>query len=94
MPVNVRDFGAAGDGLRLDTNALQAAIDACPAGRAVRLTRRGTPNIFLSGPLRLKAGVTLVIDAHTALTDHSLPGFAIIGGSYYPIDVVRHQHTV
>src|SRR5678815_3792324 len=26
------------------------------------------------------------IDAHTALTDHSLPGFAIIGRSYYPID--------
>jgi beta-xylosidase len=50
-----------------DTARIQAAIDACQAGRAVRLTRRGTANIFLSGPLRLKAGVTLVIDTHTAL---------------------------
>ena len=33
----------------------------------MRLTRSGAANIFLSGPLRLKAGVTLVIDAHTAL---------------------------
>ncbi|MGE0453418.1 MAG: family 43 glycosylhydrolase [Vicinamibacteria bacterium] len=52
---------------RPDTARIQAAVDACPAGRAVRLSRRGTANIFLSGPLRLKAGVTLVIDAHTAL---------------------------
>ena len=33
----------------------------------MRLTRQSASNIFLSGPLRLKAGVTLVIDAHTAL---------------------------
>jgi polygalacturonase len=33
----------------------------------VRLARRGASNIFLSGPLRLKPGVTLVIEAHTAL---------------------------
>jgi xylan 1,4-beta-xylosidase len=50
-----------------DTARIQAAIDACPAGRSVRLTRRDTTNVFLSGPLRLKAGVTLVIDAYTAL---------------------------
>ena len=52
---------------RPDTARIQAAIDACPAGRAVRLTRSGAANVFLSGPLRLKAGVTLVIDAYTAL---------------------------
>jgi xylan 1,4-beta-xylosidase len=55
------------DEARPDTARIQAAIDACPAGRAVRLRRRGTASIFLSGPLRLKEGVTLVIDAHTAL---------------------------
>jgi xylan 1,4-beta-xylosidase len=51
------------DEARPDTARIQAAIDACPAGRAVRLTRGGRANIFLSGPLRLKAGVTLVVDA-------------------------------
>ena len=55
------------DEARPDTARIQAAIDACPAGRAVRLVRQGTAKVFLSGPLRLKAGVTLVIDAHTAL---------------------------
>lgn len=55
------------DEARPDTARIQAAIDTCPAGRAVRLARQGASSIFLSGPLRLKAGVTLVIDAHTAL---------------------------
>ena len=55
------------DEARPDTARIQAAIDACPAGQAVRLTRSGGANVFLSGPLRLKAGVTLVVDAHTAL---------------------------
>ncbi|MGE5126402.1 MAG: glycosyl hydrolase family 28 protein, partial [Betaproteobacteria bacterium] len=50
-----------------DSARIQAAIDACPAGRAVRLTRRGDADVFLSGPLRLKAGVTLVVDRRTAL---------------------------
>jgi len=55
------------DEARPDTARIQAAIDACPAGQAVTLARRGGSNIFLSGPLRLKAGVTLVVEAHTAL---------------------------
>jgi polygalacturonase len=52
---------------RPDTARIQAAIDACPAGRAVRLTRRGDADVFLSGPLRLKAGVTLVVDTGAVL---------------------------
>ena len=35
------------DEARPDTVRIQAAIDACPAGRAVSLVRRGTANIFL-----------------------------------------------
>jgi xylan 1,4-beta-xylosidase len=55
------------DESRPDTGRIQAAIDACPSGRSVRLTRRGAASVFLSGPLRLKAGVTLVVEAETAL---------------------------
>ena len=50
-----------------DTARIQEAIDHCPPGRAVKLKSAGTRNIFLSGPLLLKAGVTLLVDANTAL---------------------------
>jgi len=55
------------DELRQDTRRLQAAIDKCPAGKAVELRADGPKNVFLSGPIRLKAGVTLLIDTGAAL---------------------------
>ncbi|MGA2327610.1 MAG: pectinesterase family protein [Bryobacteraceae bacterium] len=50
-----------------DTARLQSAIDACPPGQAVELKPTGANNIFLAGPLQLKPGVTLLIDAGAAL---------------------------
>jgi len=50
-----------------ETVHIQAAIDACPAGKAVVLAPDGPRNIFLAGPLRLKAGVTLLVQSGTAL---------------------------
>ena len=52
---------------RMDTGRIQKAIDRCTAGRAVEL--RGSPgrNVFLSAPLNLKKGITLLIDANTVL---------------------------
>lgn len=55
--LNVRDYGAAGDGETLDTPALQAAIDDCTArgGGTVVL-----PNgVYLTGTLVVKDNVTL-----------------------------------
>ncbi|XAH21600.1 glycoside hydrolase family 28 protein [Xylophilus sp. GW821-FHT01B05] len=51
-----------------DTRRIQGAIDACPAGQAVRLVQgaAGTTG-FLSGPLALKSGVTLWIDKGVTL---------------------------
>ena len=57
------DATADSDETSLDTRTLQAAIDACPAGQSVRLAPDGTQNAFLTGPLQLKAGVTVWIDA-------------------------------
>lgn len=51
------------DETKLDTARIQAALDGCPAGRAVVLqpaSRR--TDAFLSGPLQLRRGVTLVVD--------------------------------
>src|SRR5664279_2044278 len=50
-----------------DTTRIQEAIDACGAGRAVALRADGDKNVFLSAPLRLRPGVTLLIDAGAAL---------------------------
>jgi len=50
-----------------DTDRIQRAIDTCGAGKAVELKPSGARNIFLAGPLLLKPGVTLIVDARTAI---------------------------
>jgi polygalacturonase len=50
-----------------DTSRIQAAIDGCTPGRAVVLTRSADKDVFLTGPLRLRPGVTLVVGERTAL---------------------------
>jgi polygalacturonase len=42
-------------------------MDSCDAGKAVVLRARGEKNFFLTGPILLRSGVTLVVDANTAL---------------------------
>jgi polygalacturonase len=63
---NILDYGAKGDGTRLDTKSIQSAIEACaesgggtvwfPAGK------------YLSGTIYLKSNVTLFLDAGAVLT--------------------------
>ena len=50
-----------------DTARIQEALDHCAAGQSVELKARESSNAFLSGPLQLRAGVTLVIDAGATL---------------------------
>ena len=52
---------------KLDTNRIQKALDGCPNGQAVELKADGAHDAFLSGPLDLRAGVTLRVDAKTIL---------------------------
>lgn len=55
--VNVKDFGAAGDGVADDTAAVQAAIDACPAGGGIVLV---PPGVYaLSAALNLRPRVAI-----------------------------------
>jgi polygalacturonase len=61
---NVRDYGAAGDGIQLDTRAIQSAIDACAeTGGKVILP----PGRYLSGTIFLKSHVTLELMAGATL---------------------------
>jgi polygalacturonase len=54
-----------------DTVRIQKALRDCPAGQAVRLSpaaQKGTAQVaFLAGPLLLKSGVTLLVDAGVTL---------------------------
>jgi polygalacturonase len=45
-----------------DTARIQSAIDGCGAGQAVTLRADAGHDAFLSGPLQLRRGVTLVVD--------------------------------
>jgi len=58
---------AAPGGVRDDAPRIQAAIDKCAPGRAVVLAPSNAQRRFLAGPLRLKDGVTLVLDPGATL---------------------------
>jgi polygalacturonase len=58
---------AAVDETRLDTQRIQAALDHCSSGKAVELALDGDGNAYLSGPLELREGVTLLLDKGVTL---------------------------
>ena len=65
----------------LDTAAIQAAINACPVGQAVRLATDGDKTAFVSAGLTLKAGVTLWLDTGTTLfASHDPREFDAVAG--------------
>ncbi len=52
---------------KLDTARIQRAIDHCGRGRAVMLHVDEEKNAFLSGPLRLRPDITLIVDLGVTL---------------------------
>lgn len=72
----ITSFGAKGDGLTINTSAIQKAIDvASAAGGGMVIIPEGR---FLSGCISLKSGVTLNLDFH-----------AVLLGSVNPFDYIR-----
>ncbi len=61
--LNVRAFGAKGDGVTEDTAMLQAAILCCPEGGRVLIPAGD----YVTGPLFLRSGITLEIAGGAAL---------------------------
>ena len=57
----------AADEAKYDTQRIQKALDGCAPGRAVFLKASGNRRAFLSGPLMIKAGVTLVVDTNATV---------------------------
>ena len=64
---------AAADESKPDTERLQKAIDGCSEGKAVELASDGAHNAFLSGPIEMKKGVTLLVDKGVTLYGSRVP---------------------
>ena len=81
VQLNVKAFGAVGDGITEDTSMIQSAILSCPDGGSVYIPE-GT---YLTGPLFLKSHITIELDEKATLlgiTDRNkypiLPGYTTI----------------
>lgn len=61
--LDVKNYGATGNGITLDTTAIQSAINSCPPGGFVWLHK----GAFLSGTIYLKSDITLYIDRTATL---------------------------
>ncbi len=86
VSLDVRRFGARGDGAHEDTAALQAAICCCPPDGRVRVPA----GVYRTGPLFLKSGITLELQQGAVLqliTDRDrfpvLPGVTFTAGEDY-----------
>lgn len=62
--INVRDFGAKGDGVTNDQKAIQQAIDTCGSTGSTVVLKNGT---FLTGQIVLKSNITLYVDSTATL---------------------------
>jgi polygalacturonase len=63
----VSDKLAESDERKLDTARIQGALDKCKPGMAVELKPSSGNNAFLSGPLEMRTGVTLLVDEGVTL---------------------------
>ena len=68
---NVRQYGATGDGKTLDSPAINKAIETCAGagGGTVYLP----PGTYLSGSIRLKSNIHLLLDMGATILDGYLP---------------------
>ena len=66
LHINDRSLATA-DENKLDTSRIQQALDACGKGQGVILRTHEAENAFLSGPLELREGVTLIVDKGVTL---------------------------
>jgi len=67
---NIKDYGAIGDSIFLNTLAIQTTIDACTnsgGGIVVIPADKNKPSIYLSGTIILKKNVTLRVDKGAVL---------------------------
>jgi polygalacturonase len=67
LAITAGEHPSVADESKEDTAAIQHALDRCAAGHAVELKADGSRRAFLSGPLELRDGVTLLVDSGVVL---------------------------
>jgi Pectate lyase superfamily protein len=67
--VSVTEHGAKGDGKTLDRSAMNRAVEACAAAGGGQV--RVPPGRYLTGTVRLRSGITLVLEAGAVLVGTS-----------------------
>jgi polygalacturonase len=85
-----KGIGEADEG-KLDTDRIQQAIDSCQAGTAVELRHARGRNAFLSAPIELKVGITLLVAANTTLfASRNARDYDLTPGSCGKVDKAGH----
>jgi len=91
-PFNGRTLAEA-DEKKLDTDRIQKAIDHCGKGKGVLLRTQGASDAFLSGPLYLKTGVTLIVDkGATLFASRDATLYQAIGLDKNPVRSPSNEH--
>jgi len=90
---DVRDFGASGDGLTLDTQAIQGAIAACDAAGGGTVCFRA--GVYVTGALFLRSHVTLHLEAGAVLLGSEDPAdYPIIRGRWEGSEQETHAPLI
>ncbi len=78
--LNVKNFGAKGDGITLDTNFIQACIYSCPDGGRVYIPDGN----YYTGPLLLRSNITIELSENAKLIgDTDRNNYPILPGMTY-----------
>ena len=87
--VNVKDFGAAGDGVKDDTISIQTAINCLPEGSRLYFPE----GIYYTAPLNLKSHITLEISEKAVLLGHTdTTRYPVIPGAAIDIETGEEVH--
>lgn len=88
-----QDHGAVGDGMAMDTLAIQAAVDACAKNKDGGVVVFGENAQYLSGQITVKDGVLLRIPKGTTILAGTKVHFHFLEGSQ--MDAERlHRHCL
>ena len=89
--LNIMDYGAAADGVAVNTKAIQRAIDLCGRGDTVYVPK----GKFITGALYLKSNMTLFIEEGARLMGSgSIEDFPVMGYPFEGLDQLCYASLI